>query len=273
MKQISTVAGLMLAVILSGCATHVPQMLAVPKMEGERTHVLAHSPLLDQTDHMNGSLDERRVIRYNQQFGGAVALGVLLGPLGVAANIAAINSNTDSDIAALKGKLQLDPVALFDEAGKAAAGLELKPNGSTQLSPYFYVSKMEDESLALASALIVTVPQGDKNWVGTYFYQLPMKLGKAELAAGLSAEKQATLQQYAREGFGALAALYRDDAAGKLVDLADITFQSDFVTPRFKFDMLGKKVGQTEQRVVIRSVGVMYSLPADAVKVTTKTAS
>ncbi|USH05158.1 hypothetical protein K6Q96_18225 [Grimontia kaedaensis] len=258
--------------VLSGCAS-VKYQSSPPITTNKVTHEVGYSELLNQTNHTLMHLNENKDIYYQQNFGGGgVGVGLLLGPIGVAANIAAIKSNTEEDVEALKGKITIDPKDIFKKASEKS-GLELSTNTSNSISvsPYIYVSKTDDEQLLLGSAMIVETAPGEKgNWIGKYMYQTPVKVSKKSISDGVDDVEFKLFEESLSKGFEELIALYMEDRKGALTTQNPITFVSDFVSPRLKMEMLGELVPSKDARVNIRTVGAVYSLPKNAVEVKIK---
>lgn len=264
--------GSLLVSVLSGCAS-VKYQLPPPAAANLTAHKIGFSELLTQTNHTLMHLNDGKDILYQQNFGGGgAAVGILLGPIGVAANIAAIQSNTEDDVEVLKGKITVDPKVIFKKSSEKI-GLTLNENSATSVSvsPYIIVSKTENEQLLLGAAMIVETAPGKKdNWVGKYMYQTSVKVSKSSISDGVDAEESKLIETSLSDGFEKIVALYLEDRKGTLITQNPVTFTSDFVSPRFKFEMVGDLIPSAESRVNIRTVGAVYSLPKDAVEVKIK---
>lgn len=258
-----------LSMLMTGCAT-VQYQSAPPLTTNLVTHEVAKSNLLTQTNHTLMHLNQSGDILYQQNFGGGGAgVGILLGPIGVMANIAAIESNTEEDVEILKDKLAFNPSEiLIKSTGKYQIEVANGNADSIKLSPYIYVSKTENEQLLFASALIVETEPGKKsNWLGKYMYQTPLKMAKSDLADGLDEKEYSLLKSELEKGFDELVRLYSEDRKGNLKTEKALTFISDFVSPRFNIEMVGDLIPSDANRVNIRTVGGVYSLPKDSVEV------
>jgi len=254
---------------MSGCAT-VQYQSPPPLTTNHVTHEIAKSSLLSQTGHTLMHLNQSGDILYQQNFGGGGAgLGILLGPIGVMANIAAIESNTEGDVELLQDKLVFNASELFKKSLDKHQMKTFDGNSeSIKLSPYIYVSKTEDEQLLFASALIVETQPGKKsNWLGKYMYQTSLKIAKSDIADGVNKEEYRLLKFEIEKGFDKLALLYFEDRKGNLKTEQALTFLSDFVSPRFNLEMVGDLIPSETGRVNIRTVGGVYSLPKDSVEV------
>src|SRR5438067_504639 len=256
------------AILLAGCAA--PQLQPVPAMTAAPSYSIGPNPLVEKTfDHMRRPLDEGNSVIYLQSFGGGgVALGALLGPLGVAANMSMIGNNTDADVALLKGKIPLDPRTLFSEVAAEQPALAPASGAgkSVRLTPLLDVVKQESDELWFGCSLLVDYSATGTNWVGKYVYQLPLSYPKADVVRGLSEQQLKDLADQARNGFRALAQLYLDDAAGKLASEREVKFRSAFIWPRFNFELTGKDLPSGAERKNIRIPGTIYSLPRDLVQ-------
>ncbi|WP_017445878.1 hypothetical protein [Gayadomonas joobiniege] len=257
------------SMFMTGCAT-VKYQSPPPIATNHVTHEVAKSDLLAQTNHTLMHLNQSGDILYQQNFGGGGAgVGILLGPIGVMANTAAIKSNTEDDVEVLKEKLVFNPSELLKRStDKHQFELTSGNADSIKLSPYIYVSKTENEQLLFASALIVETEPGKKsNWLGKYMYQTSLKMAKSDIADGVSQEEYALLKSALENGFDELIRLYSEDRKGSLKTEQALTFISDFVSPRFNIEMVGDLIPSDANRVNIRTVGGIYSLPRDSVEV------
>lgn len=148
---------------LGGCASAPQNQAPFSARQAGGDIALARAAALDQTDHMSKHLDEAKQVLYFQNFGGGgAAVGVLLGPVGVAANIKAIDSNTSKDVDVLRNKTDADPILAFKSAaGHSGRVLHEQPNGTaSRATPYVYVVKTQQDPdvLAIAAALLVESP-------------------------------------------------------------------------------------------------------------------
>ena len=255
--------------LLTACAT-APQMQIAPSVSPLPPHSIGLAPGVEKGLNNNTHyLDDKNSITYVQNFGGGgLALG-LLGPFGVAANVAMIAKNTENDVELLKGKILLDPRVIFSEvlSEHPTLGTKTTTDKSVRLSGFLNVVKQEGEKLFFGCTVLVDYRPLGTNWVGRYVYQLPLEYTKAEVAEGLSTDRLNTLTAQVREGFRTLAKLYLDDASGNLVSKRDIKFKSTFVLPRFDFELIGQELPSEDQKVNIRSVGAVYSLPKNYIQI------
>lgn len=255
--------------LLNACAT-APQMQIAPSVSPLPAHSVGPNPEVEGGfNHTSRPLDDKNSIIYAQNFGGGgVALG-LLGPFGVAANIALIAQATETDVGLLKGKIPLDPQVIFSEVLSEQPRLNTKTptDKAVRLSALLNVVKQQDEKLFFGCTVLVDYRPTGTNWHGRYVYQLPLEYTKAEVAQGLSTDQRNTLTSQVREGFRTLVKLYLDDTGGALVSKRDIKFKSTFVLPRFDFELTGQELPSEDQRINIRSVGAVYSLPKNYVQI------
>lgn len=269
MKTIySRLFGIIVLLSLGACVA--PQMLAVPAITPPASHSVGTHPLVEKNfNHMLRALDDKNSILYLQSFGGGgVGLG-LLGPFGVAANISMIEKNTDADVALLKGKIPLDPQAIFSEISgeypTLTSGATL--HKSVRITPLIDVIRQENEQLLFGCSILVDYTPIGTNWVGKYVYQFSLEYSKNDIAQGLSPDQHRALSDQAKTGFRMLANLYLDDMSGKLPSRRDLKFKSTFISPRFGIEMAGQEVSNDGERITIRSVGAVYSFPKSLVHV------
>ncbi|WP_398498341.1 hypothetical protein [Variovorax sp.] len=273
--------GALLAVAsLVGCGTPPTYKLRPVTGQSPGTFSLAHSKVVEDERHGTRHLDAAKSIVYSQNFGGGgAALGLLLGPLGVAANISMIDSNTEADAVRLRGKLTLAPRELFlaaatqqglevvDDAAAGAAGAA----GRTLATPYLFVSKTDNDRLLTAAAVRLEYGQGADQWSGVYMYQLPSSYQLDDLAR-LTPEMQARLGTEAAQGFSALAAFIakeapQQDGQAKGGTEKDFSYKSDLLTPRIEIEMNGRFIARSGDLIWFRSFGGVYAVRTSNIKV------
>jgi hypothetical protein len=219
--------------------------------------------------HMARPLNASNSILYEQQFGGGGAgVGVLLGPLGVAANVAAIKKRTEAETQALFDKVALDPVALLagllGEATFARAS-ETSPTTFT-MKPVVRIVSDGKENVWIAAA--IDVSDSAVPWTGKYLAQLSGTWPRAELANGLSPERSQELEAQVKAALREALHLYLDDAAGKLNGTDKVNFAAPLLSPRIKFQFYGMVLPSDDARKVFRSTGAIFSFPAAQAEVT-----
>lgn len=270
--------GALLAVAsLAGCGTPPTYKLRPVTGQSPGTFSLAHSKAVEDERHGTRHLDAAKSIVYSQNFGGGgAALGLLLGPLGVAANISMIDSNTEADAVRLRGKLTLAPRELFlaaatqqglDVVDDAATGVP----GRTLATPYLFVSKTDNDRLLTAAAVRLEYGQGADLWSGVYMYQLPSSYQLDDLAR-LTPEMQARLGTEAAQGFSALAAFIakeapQQDGQAKGGTEKDFSYKSDLLTPRIEIEMNGRFIARSGDLIWFRSFGGVYAVRTSNIKV------
>ena len=98
MKIINVIQAIAASIILTACVSVPPPQQPIKVNLGD-SYEIYRAPLLDQTNHTLQHLNQNKDILYSQTYGGGGAgVGLLLGPLGVAANIKAIESKLSDDI-------------------------------------------------------------------------------------------------------------------------------------------------------------------------------
>ena len=270
--------GALLAVAsLAGCGTPPTYKLRPVTGQSPGTFSLAHSKAVEDERHGTRHLDAAKSIVYSQNFGGGgAALGLLLGPLGVAANISMIDSNTEADAVRLRGKLTLAPRELF-LAAATQQGLEVVDDaatgvpGRTLATPYLFVSKTDNDRLLTAAAVRLEYGQGADQWSGVYMYQLPSSYQLDDLAR-LTPEMQARLGTEAAQGFSALAAFIakeapQQDGQAKGGTEKAFSYQSDLLTPRIEIEMNGRFIARSGDLIWFRSFGGVYAVRTSNIKV------
>ncbi len=247
--------------LLVACGTAPRLQSLQPQTSVPASYSLALSPQIENTNHVTQHLDTEKGIVYHQNFGGGGAALGLLGPFGVAANIAMIESNTKKDAEQLRGKVSVRPREIFAEVAKSQ-GLSMSP-GTTEpkrsITPYLYVSKTEGEMLLLASALIIEQGTGAEKWTGRYMYQLPQKYTVSELSQ-LNDSTSAQLREAVATGFSLLLKNISAETPERLEQEQKILLTSDFITPRFSFEMYGSLISNGDEIVWIRTVSGVYGV-------------
>ncbi len=270
--------GALLAVAsLVGCGTPPTYKLRPVTGQSPGTFSLAHSKVVEDERHAVRHLDAAKSIVYSQNFGGGgAALGLLLGPLGVAANASMIDSNTEADAVRLRGKLTLAPRELF-LAAATQQGLEVVDDAATSMpgrtlaTPYLFVSKTDNDRLLTAAAVRLEYGQGADQWSGVYMYQLPSSYQLDDLAR-LTPEMQARLGTEAAQGFSALAAFIAKEAPqqegqAKGGTEKDFSYKSDLLTPRIEIEMNGRFIARSDDLIWFRSFGGVYAVRTSNIKV------
>lgn len=248
--------------LLAACVGPPKFQASVPRLS--EAAVIGRSALLDETNHMTDHLDtDKRQLYFQNQGGGGAAVGLLLGPLGVAANMGMIAGVTKGDVEQLRGKIAIDPQQVFEEVarqrGFALAQAPAKP-AAARITPYMYIAKRDADSLVVASALLVETGDGATKWTGKYMYEQPELWPLASLAR-IDAAGTARLRASTAAGFDALLRYLAAETEEKVALEPKLTFRSLLVNPRFDFEMFGSLAGQEGDVVWIRSVGAVFAMP------------
>ncbi|MEO3691541.1 hypothetical protein [Roseateles paludis] len=255
---------------LVGCAA--PQLPGIRDRAPGDTHGIAQAEAVKQVSNTAKHLDDGKSIVYSQNFGGGgVGVGLLLGPLGVAANVAMIDAVTKADVAKLFGRVKLDPIALFTEASNGTP-LTLQTPGTAavvRFTPYLLVVKVSESVLAPAAALFVEAPAAapGKTYTTKYVYQLSPQFSLDALA-GISDVQLATLTDEAREAYRQLIAFYLRDSNQAVSREPKIVFKSAFMNPRFDYEMPGSLIEQAGPQVWVRSFGGVFAVPKAGISYT-----
>lgn len=252
---------------LAGCASPPPLPTARARAATD-THGLAVAEAVKRTDHTVKHLNDEQSIVYTQNFGGGGAgLGLLLGPIGVAANISMIDSATKADAAKLFGKVKVDAVALFQQVASSEQ-LALQTAGTTptvRLTPYLLIVKVNETTLNPAAALFVEAPGADgKPWTTKYVLQLPGSHSIDSLAA-LDEAQTTALRNEVKAGYQQLVAFYLRDNAALNAGEKKVIFKSAFVNPRFDFELPAALIEQPGTMTWLRTYSGVFALQAGSV--------
>lgn len=262
MQRLVAYGSLLAALMLCACATGAPPapQSAPPKALSSAGFAVARTALVDETNHMQKHVDRAKQILYFQNYGGGgVGLGVLLGPIGVAANISMIDGVTQKDVDQLKDRIAIDPGALFAEAARRHNLPAGQGADALRVTPYLLLSKANETTVLAAAALIVEQGQGTTLWRGKYMLQLPRSYSVAELAA-LDAAGTEQLRQATAQGFDALLARLQAEATATPGGEKAITFKSDLLSPRFDFEMSGRLIADDGQLAWVRVIGGVFAV-------------
>lgn len=264
MQKIKLLGALLFAAILSGCASAPVFQTSVPKTTNLSGFELGRSPILDVTNHIIQHANSGKDILYSQNFGGGgVALG-LLGPLGVAANIGMINTNTTKDVEQIKNKITLSPKNIFSQVAskeltEGGSGGKIKP----QISPYLYLIKIDDEKILMASGLIIE--QSEEKWTGKYLYQLAQTTTLQELAK-LDDAGTKRLEAAVADGYEKILKQIKTEHAQTSQTGKQIHFKSSFFTPRIEIESIGMLIAKNDQVTWVRTNSGVFAVQNNFIK-------
>lgn len=271
MKQLFL--ALMLTFLVSGCASPPSYFKPASNDQLSPHHHIVSSDLLKPTNHTMVHLNDQQDIIYIQTHGGGgVAVGLLLGPLGVLANANAIESETESDLEQLHGKIQFAPQsALLQSAALHGVNLAAAADNTVKLTPYALVVRDDNEQLLFGTGLIVSATLADGSaYSARYISQADFMVSKAAVALGLSESRQLDLQQALQESLNHSLELYLRDRRGEFTGQELVRFESEFISPRIMFTQQGQLLAATEQRLIVRNFDHVLSVPQHLVKVLSK---
>jgi hypothetical protein len=213
--------------------------------------------------HLNA---EQTMLYTQSEGGGGVALGLLLGPLGAAANVKMIDTQTETDAARIKGKLVLDPEAAMRAVAPGrgfAFGTSAGP-ADVKFSPYVVVSKSNETDLRVSSSILIESPEGAEKWVRRYRYQLPGTYTLDDLEKN-GAARSAALQAELVKGYAALLRHLTEETEAGIAKERPITVKSAFLTPRIPLELYASLVREEQDRIWVRTTwGVIAMASVDA---------
>lgn len=248
-----------------GCATAPSLQGARPASSRTLKYGLAKSEIAAKADHMNQHLNESKSVTYFQnQGGGGAGLGLLLGPLGVIANVKMIESTTTADVEKIKGKINLNPEVAFQQAAIATNfSVQNSANpGDVKVTPYVLISKTDQSTLHISSVVFLEGVDEQRKWTRRYQYQLPGKYTLDELSK-LSTTNAAEVQAASVNAYASLLKQITEETDSTIASEKRIVFKSPYLSPRFELEMNGSLIGESNGRVWVRSVlGVAAIDPA-----------
>lgn len=254
---------------LAGCAA--PPLPAARVRNSTDSHGLAVADSVKQTSNTIQHLNAEKTIVYTQNFGGGgVGLGLLLGPIGAAANASMIETVTKDEAAKLFGKFRIEPAQVFLDAA-ATEHMTLQSSGIpavVQITPYLLFVKVNESTINLAAALHLESPGKDsKLWTAKYIYQLSNS-HTLEAMALLDETQQSGIKAELLDGYRKLITLYLRDIPELIDREQKVVFKSTFVTPRFEFEMPGSLVEESDSTIWLRTYSGVYALKKSSVTYT-----
>jgi hypothetical protein len=249
-----------------------PKVMPSPQLAADEKQVVtALLPTEASATHMIRPLNTENTIVYEQNFGGGGAgVGVLLGPLGVAANIAAIKGRTEKESGEIFGRLSLDvlPVAI---AAVEAQGLALTDPADASralIKPALHLISVDGENVQCSVSLFVDHNPAGRKWTGRYVYQLPPTFARSAIAAGLPEVDLEQLRQHIAAGFTEVARLYAADSRGELKGDKQVKFWSDYLSMRFDYQYIGMEIPGEADRLQVRMPLSVVSLVREQIRFT-----
>ncbi|OFW88766.1 MAG: hypothetical protein A3B66_02585 [Alphaproteobacteria bacterium RIFCSPHIGHO2_02_FULL_46_13] len=249
-------AALLMSAALTGCGGNVKFQDRPPALLNNEVEYSIISTVRSETDifAQAKNINKSVPIYYFQNFGGGGAgLGLLLGPIGVAANYAMISSNTDNDAAALAGKISLSPTDITGAVLEDNNKFVQRTDSTTGflMSPYLMIVKGDNDMLQFTTTLDVA----SGTWKGRYSYHLDFKRPLNAVAAGLDQTDLDLMKRSMEHGFKEALAMFESDISGTLAPVKDITFYSESVSPRFKMPVIAKLVEDVNNEVIVLGPG------------------
>ena len=252
------------AVIVSACGS-VPSYEPAPS-SNVSGYKLGPAQAFSDLDHVHRFLNDDKTVLYLQNHGGGgVAVGLLLGPLGVLANVEMIKAQTEKDAAILKDKLSVNVSGDFSKALTTEPMVALIDSPTSALiSPYLFVVNVDNDHIHFAALVVVDYGPSGSKWTRQYIYELPDVYGKSQIATGLSESQLAALSDHLLIGFQWDVRTYVLDAAGTFKPQESAKLGSDFVTPRIQIQLAGHKFDAGPGRLGFATPLAVYSLPTDS---------
>jgi hypothetical protein len=249
-----------------------PKAMPSPQLAPDEKHVVTAFLASEASGtHMLRPLNADNTILYEQNFGGGGAgVGVLLGPLGVAANIAAIKGRTEKEAGEIFGKLSLE-VLPAARAALEAQGLGLTDSADASravIKPALNLTSIDGENVQCSVSLFIDHNPVGRKWTGRYVYQLSPTFARSAIASGLAEAELEQLRQQMVAGFAEVARLYAADARGELKDDKQVKFWSDYLSMRFDYQYVGMEIPGDADRLLVRMPLAVFSLVREQVRFT-----
>ncbi|AXK39247.1 hypothetical protein DWG20_07285 [Crenobacter cavernae] len=132
------------------------------------------------------------------------------------------------------------------------------------MSPYLYITKVEGEKILLAAALIAEHEAADQKWIGRYMYQLPISY-KIDYISQSNTDITPEVEKSLTVGFTELIKFYKKDSPEDADKEKTISFKSDFLSPRFDFEMTAKLISESQDRIWVRTFNGIYAISKENV--------
>lgn len=204
---------------------------------------------------MTQYINSDRNIIYTQPYGGSLGVGILLGPIGVAANVALIDSATKADVQKLFGKVQIDPKQSFSKAA-TSAGMDLIDASETRVTPFILITKVTESSINIGVGLM-SEQAGRKPT--KYMYQLQNSYTIEEFAS-LDKARQEDFYSNVDGAYGKLLSFYLKDAENSASVESKVEIKSSFISPRFVIPMPGTLAKSDDDVTWVRTLIGTYGL-------------
>lgn len=253
---------------LVGCGAALPLQGARPAVMPSQKYGLAKSETIEKTNHMTQKINsEQSVFYFQNQGGGGAGLGILLGPLGAAANIKMIENTTIADVGKIKERINLNPEVALQQAANSTNFIVQSSvnNNDIKVTPFVLISKTDETTVHVSAAVFFEGAEGQNKWTRRYQYQLPGKYTVDELSA-LSEDKMKEMQMASVTAYTMLLKHIAEERDESIALERKITFNSPYMSPRFDIEMVGSLVAEREGRVWVRTVMGVNAIAPEYVK-------
>ena len=244
-----------IAALTSACGTAPSLQKAPPTGADLKAAPIVRVETTLPASHVAQYVDTEKSVLYSQNFGGGgVGLGLLLGPLGVAANMSMIEKVTMAEAEQLRGKLQITPKTLFLSAAKEAQFqvAESDTPAATRVTPLLRVSKTDETAIHLSAWLQIETGTGQQKWSAIYSHQLPGAYSISSLSQ-LDASSTNQISMQMSTAFRRLLDFFASDSEALANGEKAIQFKSPYMTPRFEFEQQASLIADDGQVVWLRT--------------------
>ncbi|WP_163932308.1 hypothetical protein [Paraferrimonas sp. SM1919] len=262
------------SILASGCASPNYQNFPITA-DNKAKHNIQIIDKEFEENHFIKKISENEVL-YSQNNGGSAAAGAF-GLIGALTNIALINSQTNKDVEAIKGKFDVNPSKMLKKAIKDNPAGDVHftdefKQSDIQVHPYVLIKKVEKNDatqLHFASAVKVQVPlDSKKNWYGRYFYITDTTITLSELSAGISDKLSKKIKSELQQGFAEVIKMYDEDRKSELSNAKPGTVRSEYLTPGFPIDLFAEEVSRIDGRVIFTTNNGSFSMPESEILIT-----
>ncbi len=255
MINIKNMFVVMVCMSIVACASK-PQMQTPPKTPLNDTVSIYREAALDRVDHVGQHLNGKKDIMYIQNFGGGgVGLGLLAGPLGVAANIKMIKNRTLEEVGKLKDKLPFDVSSMFSES-LGRNNITIKSDASFKVNPYILVERINEKQISIAAAAFI---DNQPNIPGKYLAQLP-DLYNLETLSNLSDSQLTKINADLSHGFDEIIQMMKKESSADVLAEKKVLVKSEFLSPRIMFEIQANVIEETNDSLWIRTVGLVAKI-------------
>lgn len=211
---------------------------------------ISSEPINLKSVHANAIAIGNDSTLYVQIGGGSAAATLLFGPLGAAANIAAIKKRTESQAGALNKEDIIDPQVLLAQFLPVSdAGMSSQP--SNIVTPFVVYLRPKKSELIERRVVLAVQCDGWKGWYSYHLRGIPAE----KLGTEMTDQEYLDYQTQVQSAQGQLIKLFRADASGRFMVSGYNKISSWQLNPYFSAPFPQALVGEFDGRTVLLGQG------------------